>query len=242
MDDNEDGWIALYIPWKKMVDALAKKTNIQFSCNVKRIENKMGKYEEVYVLDTEKGSRISCRVVVVATTITSVKRLFPKHDIYKQIHGQSFLRVYGKFSEESIPIMKELVPNKTVVPGPVHRLINMDGDKGIYMIVYTDNDGAEFFNKNKQLTNTAKTREHYSKILDMSLGLPPGTLHLTDIIPFYWPEGTHYYQPLQGTYKNRGEFIYAAQHPMPNVYVVGEMISEQQGWVEGALESVEAVL
>jgi hypothetical protein len=242
MDDNEDGWTALYIPWKKLIDALANKCKIKFSCNVTNIEKRLGKDEEVYVLDVAKTTPISCRVVIVATTITSVRHLFPKHEIYKQIYGQPFLRVYGKFSESSIPIMKNIVPNKTVVPGPVHRIINIDENKGVYMIVYTDNAGAEFFNENKQLKNTAKTRDHYSKILDVSLGLPSGTLHLTDIITFYWQEGTHYYEPLHGPYQNRSEFVHEAQHPMPNVYVVGEMISEHQGWVEGTLESVEAVL
>jgi monoamine oxidase len=62
------------------------------------------------------------------------------------------------------------------------------------------------------------------------------------MIDFYWPVGTHYYEPLHGPYKNRREFIYAAQNPMPNVYVVGEVVSQHQGWVEGALESVEAVI
>ena len=38
------------------------------------------------------------------------------------------------------------------------------------------------------------------------------------------------------------EFIEKAQHPDPNVLIVGEVISLHQGWVEGALESVAKVL
>ena len=42
--------------------------------------------------------------------------------------------------------------------------------------------------------------------------------------------------------KNREQFIRAAQNPVPCMYVVGEMISRKQGWTEGALESVNAII
>ncbi len=43
-------------------------------------------------------------------------------------------------------------------------------------------------------------------------------------------------------YVNRNEFIFDAQHPEQNIYVVGEAYSNSQGWCEGALESVENIL
>ena len=79
----------------------------------------------------------------------------------------------------------------------------------------------------------------------------------------HWDIGTHYYSPLSDKYKTREEFIREAQHPIPNghnghnghnvpnvpyghnghnVLVVGEVVSLHQGWVNGALESVQAVL
>jgi hypothetical protein len=59
---------------------------------------------------------------------------------------------------------------------------------------------------------------------------------------FYWEIGTHYYEPLPEEFEDREDFIKKAQHPLKNVLVVGEMVSLNQGWVEGALESVEAGL
>jgi transcriptional/translational regulatory protein YebC/TACO1 len=47
---------------------------------------------------------------------------------------------------------------------------------------------------------------------------------------------------LQDKYKNREEFIYEAQHPEEGILVVGEVVSENQGWVNGALSSVKMVL
>ena len=68
-------------------------------------------------------------------------------------------------------------------------------------------------------------------------------LHLISIKDFYWPIGTHYCQPLNTKeYKNRREFMKVAQHPMHNMLVVGEVVSNDQGWVEGALDSVNKVV
>jgi hypothetical protein len=67
-------------------------------------------------------------------------------------------------------------------------------------------------------------------------------LKIIAIKDFYWPIGTHYYEPLPNNFKNRKEFIKKAQTPLPGMVVVGEMISMNQGWTQGALESVDAVV
>ena len=38
------------------------------------------------------------------------------------------------------------------------------------------------------------------------------------------------------------EFVDKAQHPEQGILVVGELVSRYQGWAEGSLESVNAVL
>jgi monoamine oxidase len=43
-------------------------------------------------------------------------------------------------------------------------------------------------------------------------------------------------------FKDRNEYIKMAQNPQKNMYVVGEMISNKQGWTEGAIESVEKII
>jgi len=245
-DDNYKPWTALNIPWRKLVDALAEKIgngNIKASSNVVAI-NKLDECKCGFLVTLENGKKYSCKKTIIATTISSVKKLVPGADtpdsIYQQIHGQVFLRVYGKFSKYSSEIMKTAVPVQTIVPGPLHRIIPMNSDKGVYMIAYTDNDGAKKLKDN--LENTQKNRDFFCTLLERSLGLPEKSLHLTSILDFYWPIGTHYYEPLRGPYKNREQFIKTAQYPMPGMVVVGEMISRKQGWSEGALESVNAVV
>ena len=136
--------------------------------------------------------------------------------------------------------MKQFVHGYTVVPGPLKKIIPMNSEKGVYMIAYTDNDDAKFLKD--RLENTPKNRDYFCDVLEDALGIPDGVLQLIAIKDYYWPIGTHYYEPLKGPYKNRKEFIKKAQNPMPGMLVVGEMISMNQGWTQGALESVEAVV
>ena len=88
--------------------------------------------------------------------------------------------------------------------------------------------------------NNAKNRDFFCDLLEKTLGIPTNTLQITALLNFYWPVGTHYYSPLDHT--KRKEFIDKAQHPMPNMLVVGEVVAENQGWTEGALDSVKKVL
>jgi len=40
---------------------------------------------------------------------------------------------------------------------------------------------------------------------------------------------------LEQSYYERLKFIHQAQHPDENIWVVGEVISMKQGWVEGII-------
>jgi hypothetical protein len=244
MDDNKGGWTGLFIPWKRLVHALYAKigaSHFRFHSQVVSIQ-KLSENPCLFQIVTEKGATYCCNKVILATTISGIQTLIPdKHGIYKQIHGQPFLRLYGKFNKTSAAIMEQYVPHYTIVPGPLQKIIPIDAKKGVYMIAYSDNANAVLLKDH--LKNTAENRDLYCKLIEQSLGIPKGSLELMAIKDFYWPIGTHYYDPLPvSQYKTRDAFLKQAQHPEKGLLVVGEAVSRYQGWVEGALESVEAVL
>ena len=117
----------------------------------------------------------------------------------------------------------------------MQKVIPMNPDNGVYMIIYNDNKDADFFKK--YFKNNEKNRNIINKLFEKSLDLE-GKLHIENIKDFYWKNGTHYYAPLSSEFKTRKEFIKTAQRPDKNILIVGELISLHQGWVEGALESV----
>ena len=241
-DDNYSNWPGFAFSWNQFIEKMASVVgykNIRKSCYVKEIKQ-LAAYCYSYELICDKNTSFLCNKLIMATTIYSVMKLLDNKFMYKQIKGQHFLRIYGKFSKESIPIMKEKCSITTVVPGPIHKIIPMNTEKGIYMITYTDNDGAKLLHKYK--SNTVKNRAIMCKLLEEALDIRKDSLELEDMVDFYWDVGTHYYTPVHGNFKNRKDFCNHAQSPSENLRVVGEMISMKQGWVEGALESVENVI
>ena len=248
MDDNQGKWEQVKVPWREMVERLISiigANHIQSSTEIIRIEKKNIFTENkcIFELTTNSGKKYFCNKVIIATTIHSIRLLVPGANSpassYSQIHGQPFLRLYGQFSKSSIPILKEYVNGYTVVEGPLQKIIPIDPETGIYMIAYSDNKNAIFLKK--YLENTEKNRNSLCLLIEKSLRLPKNTLQLLDLKDFYWPIGTHYYSPLHG-YSSRKAFIKKVQHPEPGMLVVGEVVSDDQGWSEGALRSVEAVV
>ena len=258
MDDNVGGWTALHVPWSDLIERLYDRIggapHFRFSTEVSKIEQRKdsagtdndAKYR--FEITTANHKKYYANKVVVATTIQGIRKIVPgassPTSIYQNIKGQPFLIVYAKFDRTSTEIMKKYVQTFTVVQGPLQKLIPMDPDKGVYMVAYTDNQHAIALKSKGALENTPEVREMYSKWIKKALGIPKDEvpLNITAIRDYYWSDGTHYYTPIHPTeYKRRPEFINKAQHPMPGMVVVGEVVSRDQGWVEGALESVDAV-
>ena len=245
MDDNACCWTGLYINWKQLIETLYDKIGgdkIKTSMNVISIK-KTRKSPCLFLVETDKIV-FETNKVIVATTIDSIKQIIPgasnKNSIYNEIKSQNFLRIYGKFSKKSAEIMKTYVKGYTIIPGPLQKIIPMDSNNGVYMIAYSDNANATFLKP--YLKNTAQNRHIFCYLLEKALNIPDSGLELIAIQDYYWDIGTHYYTPLSDKYENRDEFIHNAQNPENGVLVVGEVVSNNQGWTNGALSSVKAVL
>jgi hypothetical protein len=242
MDDNSCCWKAFSVPWKKLVLKLYNYIGMEhfkFSSKVIKI-TKIEQQPCKFLIDVENGKKYLCNKVIIGSTIDTIRKLLPQK-IYNDIEGQPFLRLYAKLTKSSIPIMKEYVKGFTFLPGPLQKIIPMDPDNGVYMIAYNDNNNTNSLKKHLQ--NNRENRELYQTLLEKSLGIPNNSIHIIAIKDYYWPIGTHYYKPLnKELYSSREEFIDKAQHPEKGILVVGEAVSRNQGWTEGALESVKDVV
>lgn len=239
MEDNSPGWTALHINWsvlvRKLCDVIGMK-NIKTSTKIEYVEKLDNCLIEVGI----QNKRLYGKQVIVATRISTIQKLFPSKSIYNEIVGQPFIYIYAKFDKKSSEIMKEIVSTYTIVPGPLQKMIPFS--ESVYMIAYADNKNAELLSKHKE--NTLENRIYFENELEKALGLIHGILKIIAIKDYYWPIGTHYYKPLTKGHKLRPNFIREAQHPDKDdcILVVGEAVSRRQGWTEGALESVHAVL
>jgi len=236
MDDNKFQSIGFKVDWNELTKRLMEEIGAEhfiFSQNVMSISiDKMNNNQ--YIVETCPRTTYNCNTVIVATTIDTLQTLFPKHSIYSQIEGQPFIRIYGKFTKRSAMIMRQYVSKMTIVSGILQKIIPINPTKGVYMIAYSDNQNA------KELFSLHDNRQELCRLLEKSLDIQPNELDLIAIKSYYWHIGTHYYKPF--VHKTRKEFIDIAQHPANNILVVGEVVSRNQGWVEGALQSVNDIL
>jgi protoporphyrinogen oxidase len=117
-EDNFTKFTAFGVSWHELIQKLSDfigKDNILKGRDIIKI----GRKDDGYLLTDGSQKQYFTEKVVLATTIDSVRRLL-KMDIYKHIHGQSFIRIYGKFSKDSIQRMREAVNGQMVVPGPIY--------------------------------------------------------------------------------------------------------------------------
>jgi hypothetical protein len=244
MDDNFKKQTLFSVPWKQLAMKLADVigvSNFKFSNNITKLRKLNINSVSTFMIENDHGTQYFCKKVIIATTIDSIKTLLPYNPIYKDIEGQPFVRVYGKFSKSSGPILKQYIPGMIMVPGPLQKIIPINPDKCIYMIAYSDNAKALALKNN--LENTELNRNMFCRLIEKSLGIPHNSLQLLAIRDFYWHIGTHYYKPLnRELYSSREVFVKEAQQPDKYILVVGEVVSRKQGWAEGALESVQKVL
>jgi hypothetical protein len=231
LEDNF-GLDIFHVEWKKLLIRMRKQiySHVHYSNHVIEIIKKNDSFEIL----TEKKKRYECKKIIMATTITSLRNLL-HHKIYKEIEGQPFLRIYGKFNEKSIPILKEKIIGMTYVNTYLQKIIPINPNKGIYMISYSDNEHAIFLKK------YLKDKRYINHLVERSLNLKPNTLTLLSMKSYFWEVGTHYYKPLKDIYKDRKEFIHKARHPEKNIVVVGEVVADNQGWTEEGLKTIREI-
>lgn len=219
------GFEAFGIDWDGFLEALKIKLekHIQVGKKIEGInQTSNGKF---YIDNTEYDK------VIIATEISSVKDLFPSVNIYDNIACQTFARVYAKLDTPLNLKGKRAI----ITQNPFQKIIEWSAKDNIYMISYSDNEVADYWKTNENNmseiieNNIEKIFKQKVKVLKVKL--------------IYWNCGTHYFKPLDTTlYQNRDDYLKKAQHPMKNVYVVGEAFSKNQGWCEGALESVQKII
>jgi hypothetical protein len=185
-DDTDKGWIGLSIPWTELIKKLSYKigfNKIKFNQDIISIhsvhtlnEKKSNETNNTnntnntkYIIKSKSGKNYISKKIIVASTIDTVKNLFNKNPIYNDIKGQVFLRMYGKFSGESIDIMKKYAPVSIIVKTRIQKIIPINAEKGVYMISYCDNKNAIYYKS--YLTNNKKNRLFWENQLQKALGL-----------------------------------------------------------------------
>lgn len=189
------------------------------------------------ILPDETGIRVICaneksytgKKLYFAGNIQTAKMIFknhPKKHLLDNIDYYSFAKVFIK---TNMDFFKDLKNNTEIMytRGPLQRIIRFE--KNLYCIYVDSHHTVEIL---KNLQDYEWYRNQLTRLFQLS-----DNFKITDIKPVYWNLGTHCFKPLHLNYHDRERFRKDVQEFDKNIYIVGEMISKNQGWVEGAIES-----
>lgn len=219
-DDCIGGYKAFSINWKEMLHIFNKlfKDNIHLNIEINKIEKNE---DDRFTIQNKIYDK-----VILAIPSGNINKII-KNKIYDDIRCQTFARLYVKLNEPLKNYRGFIVTEK-----PFQKIIEMNREKCIYMISYSDNKIADKWISVKNKEETVE--KNIKRIFNQEV-------KVKKIKFIYWKCGTHYFKPLKKIYKDRKQFLKIAQNPYKNIYCVGEAFSKNQGWCEGALESVENI-
>lgn len=221
IEDNYKHWTGFRVDWNELVERMVKRVKTNHPNSLKRNQHISSIKQTTLGWQVVSNSTVYyAKNLIMATSIDVIERFFPFYKSFG-IEGQPFLRTYIQLDPSSAEILKNYIKGTTVVSNVFQKIIPMNQEKGIYMIAYSDNQKAI---KGKSLNKTQIVKE-----IQKEFGVKD-SLTILKLKHYFWDIGTHYYK-----YKPDAN----RQHPVDNVYVIGESVSLNQGWVEGALESVE---
>jgi monoamine oxidase len=190
-------------------------SNINYTGNKFTIKTNKKTYESKY-----------CVCAIPKLAMEKISFFNPLRRRLNTIGVKRLCRMYAVFKKKDIWFAD--LP-KTTVNNELRYIIPIDKEKGIIMISYTDSKFAKFWASLPETQVIPTLQSKMKEALGIDIPRPKY------VKAFYWETGTAYWKP---KYDSR-ELYHSIQQPYSNVplYICGENFSQNQGWVEGALES-----
>jgi len=157
-------------------------------------------------------------------------------DLIKSVDTVKLNRIYGIFPKgKNGKVWFDGIP-KTTTDLPIRQFIPINAKKGLAMVSYSDSEYAEDW-QDKVINGTSKRyiMRYLHKMFPNSI-IPAPTL----IDYHYWYNGTHCWLTHVNSSKIKRRLI--KPYERIDLYICGEVFSDNQGWIEGALETSDKVV
>lgn len=182
--------------------------------------------------------RILTERAIIATCRCSLSSFTALHGkpLLDQLQTSPLIRIYAAYPRRKGVLWWEDIP-KCITDSPLRFIIPINPKTGLIMISYTDGP-----------TDTEYWRRLDGKALQFAIQKEVRKLFPDKDIPeptflkkHDWPSGCTYWVPTETAYDLK-KAQKDAMHPAKELWVVGESVSFQQGWMEGALETADQLL
>lgn len=140
-------------------------------------------------------------------------------------------RIYAK---ESTPLSS--ISHRTTTDLPLRQYIPIYPDKGIAMVSYSDLSHADYWKTYADQGIKKLNMQLQIQLKQLFPKNPPSKFEW--VLSFYWKEGVHGWK----TGIHPKQIRKALRSFYPGLVIVGESYSLRQGWIEGALETVDDAL
>ena len=143
-------------------------------------------------------------------------------------------RIYAKYPKNKDGDVWFKGLGKITLNTPMRFIIPINEKNGLIMISYTDSENAVFWDKINEYDLLDETIYKVTKEIFPDKVIPEPEY----IKSYFWNNGIHFFKP-----GFNSEIINISKpFENTNLFIVGEAYSKHQGWVEGALDSVQSVL
>lgn len=220
----------LSILYEKIYEYLKQKNvKIIFKCDLLDIDetNKLIKtnknnynYTELYLAICKKGYMT-----------------IPYFNKYKELLDTvsvgNLLRIYAKYDVNKNKWIKDI--KKTLTDNKLQFIIPIDNKSGLIQISYSDDYISNYWNVLS--TNQIKTNlvKYLKEIFPNEIVTEPEW-----ITKHYWCCGAHFWKV--GVKSKEIQKKIEKTFKPKNIYIIGEIYSSRQAWIEGSLETVEKLL
>jgi hypothetical protein len=236
-DNIPEPYILIALKWKDLIDKLYKiikyhNQDIKLNYNVEYIT--YDKVNECYMID----NKYCTKKIIFATTLNGIQGILNNSTLLninynKYLGSVSFVKIYT-YHKNGHNLKNNIdIDDYNITDNKLSKIIIIN--KNMLVLTYSDNGNAHYW-YNLYNTDKEKLIDKLKELCKKSTGQD---IEIDDIKFIYWNEGVHYFKPRN--YNNFDKYINSLAHPCDNIYVIGEMLSYKQGWVEGAIESANRI-
>lgn len=236
--------------WKVLINTLFEKLStfgsrftILNQCKVNKTEEmSLGVQVEFFHKPSNKNYSFMSQKIIYAVTVNKLAFLRPELNAVKEIGSHPFVKVISS-QDISIRVPYDIYFNPET---RAKKTIVIDQNRGILLPVFCDGEDTIFWKDMKKDSHSDKLKTLIQNHLnDLSKTNPSANFgKVIDAKIKYWEEGIHFYLPVKRLkedkkIREREQMIKEYIYPTKKTFIVGEMVSMNQGWVEGGIESVE---
>jgi monoamine oxidase len=220
------------------IDLINKGVRIYTKCNVHSFDYK----DSLFYLHTSLyTSPICARKVFFALPKKALMSFqqFKQSDWIQSVESIPLHRIYAQFTPTSDYLERRLTTEL-----PIRQYIPVNPSLKIAMISYSDTQNADNWHHLYQ-TNPMEFKKHlvqqYQQLYKHCFQCTSDiSVYFKWIRSYYWEDGVHVWKILADSARTSKYVRIPLGQRIP-CYIVGEAYSMHQGWVEGALETVDEV-